>query len=99
MSTSSLLLFNDVFQIVGMAVPVVYSPFARNWRRALLVPFLVTSVLAVFRLATMNVPEFGDVPAFGFIVMPFMSVIIAVVLRAIVTGIRQVFSRSLSSRK
>ena len=93
MSTSSLLLINDVYQFVVMAVPIVYSPFARTWRRALVTPFIVTSVLAVFRVMTMNVPEFGDVPALGFVVMPFVSTAIAAVLRGIVRGLRHLFSK------
>ena len=82
-----------------MGVIIVYSPFAKNWARALTVPFILTLLLCIFRLSTLHIEEFGDVPAGGFVVLPFFVVVYAAIFRAVKIVIFKIFTFIRSSFK
>lgn len=72
-----------VVGILAMASVVVYAPFAKDWLRALLVPFLLTSLWGILRLLAILVFREEQPPMMGFVILPPLFSAYAATARAL----------------
>ena len=75
---------SDALGYVTLAAAILYSPFARTWLRAILVPFLwacASSCLSLVLVAWH--PQELIIPASGYFLLPFLAALSATMFRAV----------------
>jgi hypothetical protein len=68
---------------LGLACVFVYSPFAKTWRRALWVPFVLVAIWGALSLVRIIAYREDSPPGFGFIAAPFMAAVWAAATRCL----------------
>ena len=69
--------------IAGVASPFLYSPFAKGWKRALLVPFILMVIWGSIRIVAIASYREPSPPLIGFVVVPFIVAISAAIVRGL----------------
>ena len=73
--------FGDILQILIPGIVLIYSPFAKNWARALIIPTLTATVWSIIRIFCIIAFPQAFPPLGGFVVFPFFVLCAAALLR------------------
>jgi hypothetical protein len=92
-SASFLSILAQVVAVLCLSSTIFYSPFAKQWKTSLAVPFLLAFLWALIRLAMITgYGEAEDIPLFGILFAPFgylaWAALARLLVRALLGGVR-----------
>ena len=84
---TTLLIISDVTAALIAFSIILYAPLAKNRRRALIVPAVITFIWGVTRTLSITIFREQSPPLIGFVIAPFLSMFFAAAARGLLRGL------------